>query len=323
VAADHRLKKDLTLERDLIALVEPETGGDPQGRCHYSRSSLRTLAKRLGRGCATTVGRLLKPLGYSLKTNIKRLIGKVHPQRDRHYRFIQRAKAWFVRRGQPVISVDAKKSELIGNFKNGGARYCRQADMVNTYDFPSDAECRAIPYGVYDQQANHAVVSVGTSAATPQFAVASIRGWWNSVGRARYPDAHHLLVEADAGGCNGHRPRMWKCELQHLANEMGLAITVCHYPSGASKWNPIEHRLFSQISRNWAGYPLRSLTTMLNLIRGTTTSTGLTVEAVLDTTVYRKGVKVSTQEMAALNLRRRRLCPDLAYTIRPNKSGSS
>ena len=197
------------------------------------------MAKRLGRGCATTVGRVLKPLGYSLKTNIKRLIGKAHPQRDRQYRFIQRLKAWFVRHGQPLISVDAKKSELIGAFKNAGARYCRQADEVNVYDFPSDAECRATPYGVYDQQANHALVTVGTSAATPQFAVASIRTWWHSVGPAHYPDAHHLLVEADAGGCNGHRPRLWKRELQHLANETGLAITVCHYPSGASKWNPI------------------------------------------------------------------------------------
>ncbi|WP_245535825.1 ISAzo13 family transposase [Thiorhodococcus drewsii] len=304
-------------------MVEPETGGDPQGRTQYTRSSLRSLAERLGRGCATTVGRLLKPLGYSLKTNVKRLIGNPHPQRDQQYRFIQRLKGQFQRHGQPVISVDAKKSELIGAFKNAGSRYCRHADIVNTYDFPSDALCRATPYGVYDAQAHEALVNVGTSATTAAFAVTSIRHWWEQLGRARYPHAEHLLIEADAGGCNGYRPRLWKCELQRLANETGLSVTVCHYPSGASKWNPIEHRLFSQISRNWAGHPLRSLDTMLALIRGTTTTTRLQIKAILDTTVYAKGIKISLQDMAALNMRRRRLCPNLNYTIRPNKSGNS
>jgi hypothetical protein len=284
---------------------------------------LRSLAKRLGRGCATTVGRLLKPLGYSLRTNIKRLIGKPHPQRDQQYRFIRRLKRQFQRHGQPVISVDAKKSELIGAFKNAGSRYCRHADVVNTYDFPSEALCRATPYGVYDAPANQALVNVGTSATTAAFAVASIRRWWEQLGRARYAHAHHVLIEADAGGCNGYRPRLWKRELQRFANDTGLSLTVCHYPSGASKWNPIEHRLFSQISRNWAGHPLRSLDTMLAFIRGTTTATGLQVKAVLDTTVYAKGIKVSSQDMAALNIRRRRLCPNLNYTIRPDKSGSS
>jgi len=283
-------KKDLTLEAELVALVELETGGDPEGHAHYTRSSLRTLGKRLGRGCATTVGRLLKPLGYSLKTHVKRLIGKPHPQRDRRYRFIQRVKARFLRSGQPVISGDAKKNELVGNFKNAGARYCQTADAVNAYDFPSEADCRATPYGVYDQQANHARVSVGTPAVTAQLAVASIRRGWEHGGRGRYPKAHHLLIEADAGGCNGHRPRLWKRELQPLANDTGLSLTVCHYPRGASKGNPIEHRLFSQISRNWAGHPLRSLPVMLRLIRGTTPTTGLTVEAMLDPTVYVKGL---------------------------------
>jgi hypothetical protein len=261
--------KDPTLEQDLLALVEPETGGDPEGHCRCTRSSLRSLAKRLGRICATTVGRLLKPLDYSLKTNIKRLIGKPHPQRDRQYRFIQRIKSQFIRSGQPVISVDAKKSELIGNFKNPGARYCQNADNVNAYDFPSDAECRATPYGIYDQQASHALVAVGTSATTSQFAVASIRHWWRQFGKTRYPDAHHLLIEADAGGCNGHRPHLWKRELQQLSNDTDLSITVCHYPTGASKWNPIEHRVFGQITKNWAGHPLRSLAIMLGFIRGT------------------------------------------------------
>lgn len=301
--------------------MEPETGGDPEGRVCYTRSSLRSLATRLGNISATTVGRLLKPLGYSLKTNVKRLLGHVHPQRDQQYRFIQRVKARFIRHGQPVISVDAKKSELIGNFKNQGTRYCRQADEVNTYDFPSDADYKATPYGVYDSQANHALVSVGISAVTSQFAVASIRRWWVNFGRPRYPEAKHLLVEADAGGCNGHRPRLWKKELQQLADDTGLAITVCHYPTGASKWNPIEHRLFSQISRNWAGHPLRSLKVMLGFIRGTTTTQGLTVDAELDTTLYEKGLKVTDQEIEALHIRRRQLCPNLNYTIRPRISG--
>lgn len=313
----------MTLQADLLACIEDETGGDPEGHTQYTRSSLRTLAKRLGRGCATTVGRLLKPLGYSLKTNVKRLIGKGHPQRDQQYRFIQRLKQQFHRHDQPTISVDAKKSELIGQFKNSGARYCRRADVVNTYDFPSEAQCRATPYGVYDARANQALVNVGIHAATGQLAVTSIRRWWQQLGQARYPKASHLLIEADAGGCNGHRPRLWKRELQHFANDTGLSITVCHYPTGASKWNPIEHRLFSQISRNWAGYPLRSLDTMLAFIRGTTTTKGLEVKATLDTTVYAKGIKVSAREMATLNIRRRRLCPNLNYTIRPNKSGSS
>lgn len=311
------------MEQELIELVEPETGGDPQDRCKYIRSSLRSLATRLGRGSATTIGRLLKPLGYSLKTNVKRLIGKVHPRRDWQYRLIKRTKALFIRSGQPVISVDAKKSELIGHFKNSGQRYCQTADEVNVYDFLSEAACKATPYGIYDNQAKHALVRVGISAVTSEFAVASIRHWWKQFGARRYPKANHLLIEADAGGCNGHRIRLWKWKLQQLADEIGLPITVCHYPSGASKWNPIEHRLFSQISRNWAGHPLRTLTVMLHFLRGTTTSTGLTVDAELDTATYTKGIKVSDPEMKSLNLHRRRICPDLSYTIKPRKSGNS
>ena len=254
---------------------------------------------------------------------MKRLIGKVHPHRDWQYRFIQRTKARFIHAGQPVISVDAKKSELIGNFKNRGQRYCQKADVVNTYDFPSDAKCRATPYGIYDSQAKHALVRVGQSAVTAEFAVASIKTWWQQFGCRRYPQAHHLFIEADAGGCNGHRTRLWKLELQKLVDEIALPITVCHYPSGASKWNPIEHRLFSQISRNWAGYPLRSLAVMLSLIRGTTTTTGLTVDAELDAASYAKGIQVSDKEMKSLNIQRRRFCPDLCYTIKPRKSGSN
>ena len=303
--------------------MEAETGGDPEGQARYTRSSLRSLTERLGGVCATTVGTLLKPLGYSLKTNVKRLIGKPHPDRDRQYRFIQRVRRLFIRRGQPVISVDAKKTELIGNFKNTGARYRREADPVNAYDFPGEAEGKAIPYGIYDSQTNQGWVNVGTCAATPAFAVASVRDWWQQTGSRRYPQAGHLLIEADAGGCNGHRPRLWKYGLQQLANETGLEITVCHYPTGASKWNPIEHRLFSQISRNWAGLPLKSYELILATIRSTTTEKGLKVEAVLDTRIYEKGIKVTDKQMETINLKRQRLCPNLNYTITPNKSGNN
>jgi len=320
---DPILKKNPTIEQELIQLIELETGGDPEGHVQYTRSSLRSLATRLGRGSATTIGRLLKPLGYSLKTNVKRLIGKVHPDRDRQYRFIQHTKALFIRNGQPVISIDAKKSELIGNFKNKGTRYCQKADDVNVYDFPSEAECRATPYGIYDALYNHALVMVGTSANTSMFAVASITRWWEKFGSIHYPNTNHILIEADAGGSNGHRTRLWKHELQKLANNTGLMITVCHYPTGASKWNPIEHKLFSQISRNWAGSPLRSLSIMLALIKGTITTKGLIVDAELDSTLYEKGIKISDQEIKLLNIHRRKLCPNLNYTIKPKKSGSN
>jgi hypothetical protein len=307
----------------LIELIEPETGGDPQGCCQYTRSRWRSLAKRLGRGSATTIGRLLKPLGYSLKTNVKRLRGKVHPHRDWQYRLIQRTQALVIRAGQPVVSVDAKKSELSGDVKNSGKRYGQTADEVNVYDFPSEAQCKATPDGIYDHQTRYALVKVGQSAVTSEFAVASLRDWWKQWGAVPYPKAHHLLIEADAGGGNGHRPRLWKWELQQLADDIGLPITVCHYPSGASKWNPIEHRWFSQISRNWAGHPWRTLTVMLNFLRETTTSKGLTVDAQLDTATYAKGIKVSDQKMKSLNLHRRQSCPDLTDTIKPRKSGNS
>ena len=266
---------------------------------------------------------MLRGMGYSLRTNIKRLIGKPHPHRDRQYRFIQRVKSLFRRHGDPVISVDAKKTELVGNFKNSGESWCLAPEAVNTYDFPSEAEGKATPYGIYDQAANHALVVVGISAITAAFAVACIRRWWETYGQERYPNSTHLLIECDAGGCNGHRPRLWKHELQKLCDETGLSITVCHYPTGASKWNPIEHRVFSQISRNWAGYPLRSLNRILGFIRGTTTSTGLKIDAEVDSRSYEKGIKISNSQMRSLNITRRRFCQQLNYTIRPTKSGNS
>jgi len=267
-----------------------------------------------------TVRRLLKAMGFSLKANVKRLSGPPHPDRDRQFRHIQRQKQKFLKAGQPVISVDTKNTELIGNFKNSGALWSQQADEVSVYDFPGDAECRAIPYGIYDVRHKQGHVSVGTSADTSQFAVHSIREWWNHTGAKQYPGAKELLITADSGGSNGHRPRLWKRELQHWADEDGLAITVAHYPRGASKWNDIEHRLFGPITNNWAGQPLRSLDLMLNAIRGTTNQGGLRVTARLDRRKYQKKIKVPDKEMKQLNLQKHKTCPDWNYTIKPREN---
>jgi hypothetical protein len=236
---------------------------------------------------------------------------------------MQRAKALFRRHGDPGIRVDAKQTELVGNVKNAGECWCVVPEEVNLDDFPSDATGKATPYGLYDQGAHHADVVVGMSAVTAALAVAGRRRWWTTYGRERSPDAHHIMIEGDGGGCHGHRPRLWKHERQQLSDDTGLSITVCHYPSGASQWNPIEHRVFSQSSSHWAGYPLRSLRRILGCIRGTSTETGLTVDADVDPRTYEKGIKIRDQEMRTLNLTCRRLCPNLHYTIRPRQSGNS
>jgi len=267
-----------------------------------------------------TARRLLKGMGYSLRANVKRLSGPPHPDRDRQFRYIQRQKRKFLKAGQPVISVDTKNTELIGNFKNHGSLWLRRAKEVSTYDFPGDAECRAIPYGIYDIPHKRGHVSVGTSADTPQFAVYSIRQWWKHTGLNCYPKAKELLITGDSGGSNGHRPRLWKRELQRWADEEKITITVAHYPRGASKWNDIEHRLFGPITNNWAGQPLRSLDLMLQAIRGTTNKGGLRVTARLDRRTYQKKLKVSDKEMKQLNLHRHKTCPDWNYTIKPREN---
>jgi len=300
----------------LKALVEPETGGDATGKTRFVKSSLRTLATNLGRCCHTTVGRLLRKAKISLRTNVKRFTGPPHPDRDHQFRFLRRMRDWYQRHGAPVISVDTKNSELIGNFKNAGRRYARVADEVNAHDFPSDAECKAVPYGVYDITLNRGHLCVGTSSDTSEFAVRSIRNWWLRFGQKQYPGQTHLLIEADSGGSNGYRPRLWKRELQKLTNETGLTITVCHYPRGASKWNPADHRLFGPISRNWAGTPLRSLSIMLGLIRGTKTQTGLKVTARLDRRKYKTKIKVPDSEMEQLQIKHTKNCPMWNYTIK-------
>ena len=301
----------------MTELIAEATGGDPEGRRKYVRLSLRTLAGKVKSVSHTTVRRLLKQLGYSLRANVKRLSGPPHPDRDRQFRYIQRKQREFLKAGDPVISADAKSSELIGNFKNDGSLWCDRGDEVNAYDFRSDAQCRAPAYGVYDLAKCRGHVNVGTSGNTGEFSVHSIRVWWKKESR-RYPHARRLLIKVDGGGSNGWRPRLWKRELQRLADETSLQITVCHYPRGASKWNDVEHRLFGPISINWAGQPLRSLEVMLNAIRGTTNASGLKVTAQLDRHRYATKIRVSDPEMKELNITRPKTCPDWNYTIAPN-----
>jgi len=265
-----------------------------------------------------TVSRLLRKQDYSLKANVKRLCGPAHPDRERQFEYIEAQKQAYVEAGLPVISVDTKKKELIGDFYNSGRSWLIEPQPVNVHDFRQDALGRAVPYGIYDLIHKLGYVYVGNSAETGQFAVDAIAMWWESEGRAGFGGADRLLILADAGGGNGYQPRLWKQQLQEqLADRLGLEVTVCHYPTGASKWNPIEHRLFGPISINWAGKPLCSFETMLAYIRGTTTQSGLKVKASLLDRHYDKGVKVSDQQMKALELERHEVCPNWNYTIRP------
>ncbi len=256
---------------------------------------------------------------YSLKANVKRLSGPPHPDREQQFKYIQAQREAFLAAGLPVISIDTKKKELIGNFENDGRTWCYEADLVNVHDFRQDALGRAVPYGIYNLNHNLGYVYVGCSADTPQFAVDVLALWWEREGQREFPGTSKILILADAGGSNGYRLRRWKQQLQEqLADRLGLEVTVCHYPTGASKWNPVEHRLFGPVSINWAGKPLRTFETMLSYIRGTTTETGLKVKAFLLDQQYEKGVKVSDQEMQALNLERADTCPHWNYTIKPH-----
>jgi hypothetical protein len=293
----------------LDALVEPETRGDPMSRLRWTTRSTRTLANELGaQGHAVShhsVGRLLSgPLGYSLQANTKTVEGKQHPDRDAQFHYINDQVTTFLASGDPVISVDAKKKELIGQYANKGRTWRPAGDphRVDVHDFPGQAG-KAVPYGVYDLAADAGWVSVGCDGDTASLAVTTIGRWWNRIGAATYPDATRLLITADAGGSNGYRLRLWKKELATMAAATGLTVTVCHMPPGTSKWNKIEHRLFSHISMNWAGQPLTSHEVAVNLIAGTTTRTGLTVHAELDTGSYPRGIKISDREMKQLMTR--------------------
>jgi hypothetical protein len=306
----------------LRELVEEETAGSAADGRKWVRHSVARLTELLGRrGYAvspTTVYRLLDDLGYSLMANRKRFTGPPHPDRDRQFEYIAGQRRRFAILGYPVISVDAKKKELIGNFKNPGRVWCRQAEEVNAHDFRDDASGRAVPYGVYDTRHDRGYVYVGLSADTAAFAVDAIARWWRDAGRRLYPDADELLILCDAGGSNSCRTRLWKQQIQEeLADRWGLWVTVCHYPRGASKWNPADHRLFSRISINWAGEPLRTLATLLACIRGTTTEAGFAVKAAVMSGTYLDGVRVPDEQVQTWRLKRHTICPDWNYTIKP------
>ena len=300
-------EKDEGLLNALKSLVGSGTMGDPESPLLWTTQSLRTLAATLqanGHKVGhVTIGALLCEQGYSLQGNKKTLEGTSHPDRDAQFQFIAARAKDYQEQGQPVISVDTKKKELVGPFKNGGKSYRPKGDpvKVNVYDFKDKELGKVAPYGIYDLANNEAWINVGTDHDTAVFAVESIRRWWQMMGKARYPNATQLMITADSGGSNGARVRLWKVELQKLANETGLEIQVSHFPPGTSKWNKIEHRLFSAISLNWRGQPLVNHEVIINLIESTTTRTGLKVRASLDTNNYPKGIKVPDAEMKALN----------------------
>ena len=305
----------------LDELVHPDTRGTPMSLLRWTSKSTANLARELVRQgfkvSDDTVGRILKRLGYSLQSPAKVKEGTSHPDRDGQFRYLDRLGSSFVADGEPVISVDTKKKELVGEFDNGGVEYQPAGEpvRVKVHDFVDPELGRAIPYGIYDETNNEGWVSVGDVADTAEFAVNSIRSWWNHMGRDRFPDATRLLITADAGGSNGHRVRAWKAQLARLAAETGLDITVCHYPPGTSKWNRIEHRMFSFITMNWRGRPLTSYRTIIELISATTTDTGLQIRAERDTEWYAKGVKITNAAMDALPLTRHDWHGDWNYTL--------
>jgi hypothetical protein len=316
---------DPTLVSDLQGLVDPVTRGDPMSPLKWTSKSLRNLAAALRssghRVSPDVVGDLLKTLGYSLQANRKMLEGSIHVDRDAQFQYIARAVATAIAAGQPAISVDTKKKELVGAFKNGGREYqpAGAPELVRVHDFVDPKLGRASPYGVYDIADNKGWVSVGIDHDTAAFAVNAIRSWWRTMGRPRYPDTHTLTITADGGGSNGSRVRLWKVELQKLADELGLTIVVLHLPPGTSKWNKIEHRLFSFISRNWRGRPLVDYRTIVELIGATTSSAGLTVRCELDENLYPAGIKVTDREMAELNILRNDFHGEWNYMIKPRQ----
>jgi hypothetical protein len=314
---------DPGLLTDLLALVEPGERGDPMSPLRWTCKSLRPLAAELtARGhriSRTVVGELLKRQKFSLQANSKTHEGGDHPDRDAQFVHINQSVKTALAAQQPVISVDTKKKELVGNFKNAGREWRGKGDPeeVEVYDFLSKALGRAVPYGIYDIAANSGWVSVGMNHDTSAFAVHTIRRWWHKIGRVRYPDARCLTITCDGGGSNGYRVKLWKRELQELADELGIDIIVHHLPPGTSKWNKIEHRLFSFISMNWRAKPLISYRVIVDLISATKTDAGLTVSCELDPNLYPKGIVVSDEEMAALNILRAEFHGEWNYTIRP------
>ena len=316
--------RDPGLTELLDSLVEPLSRGDPESPLRWTCKSTRVLAHELTDDqhpiSHEKVAQLLRDLGYSLQGNRKTEEGVDHPDRDAQFRHINRAVRRALAQGWPVISVDTKKKELIGNFENKGRQWRRQGtgERVKGHDFPDPSVPRAYPYGIYDFGQNAGFVNVGTDHDTASFAVASIRGWWRHEGRRLYPGAANLLITADGGGSNGYRLRLWKLELQQLADQTELSIAVCHFPPGTSKWNKVEHRLFSFITSNWRGEPLRDYQTVVRLIASTTTAKGLTVTCRLDRRRYLPGRKVTQEEMATINIKPSRFHGEWNYVIRPH-----
>lgn len=318
-------ESDPAIVSALETLVEPHTRGDPQSPLRWTCKSTRQLAAELTRRGHPigyrTVAMLLHEAGYSLQANRKTREGRQHPDRNAQFEFINSRAKGFFRRREPVISIDTKKKELVGDFKNGGQEWRPQGDpeRVRVHDFVDKKLGKAIPYGVYDVANNQGWVSVGIDHDTAAFAVASIRRWWQEMGSARFPKAGRLLITADGGGSNSHRSRAWKVAVQSLADEIDLTLSVCHFPPGTSKWNKVEHRLFCHITNNWRGQPLVSHQVIVSLIAATTTAKGLTVKAALDTNTYPTGIKVSNEQMAALRIRPAAFHGEWNYTVKPRK----
>ena len=316
---------DPTLWEALEKMIDPLTRGDPESPLRWTCKSTRRLAEELTRQrhhvSDRTVAALLKSAGYSLQANRKTNEGASHPDRDAQFGYINRRVREFQRQQQPVISVDTKKKELVGEFKAVGTEWQPKGTptKVNVHDFPDKKLGKAIPYGIYDLVSNEGWVSVGIDHDTAQFAVASIRRWWTEMGASRFPRAQKLMITADGGGSNSSRNRLWKVALQELANELQLPLQVSHFPPGTSKWNKIEHRLFSFITKNWRGRPLTSYQVIVELISNTTTEAGLIVKAAIDTTDYKTGVKISDEELAKVNIRRAQFHGEWNYTIIPRK----
>jgi hypothetical protein len=316
---------DPGLQVALDALVDPVTRGHPESPLRWTCKSTSKLAEELQRQQHTvtdrTVAALLKQAGYSLQANRKTKEGSANPDRNAQFEYINAQVLAFQKRHQPVVSVDTKKKELVGEFKNAGQEWQpkRQPEKVNVHDFPDKKLGKAIPYGVYDLASNEGWVSVGIDHDTARFATASIFRWWREMGSQRFPKATKLMIMADGGGSNSSRNRLWKVALQELANTLGLQLQVCHFPPGTSKWNKIEHRLFCFITKNWRGRPLTSYEVIVNLIGNTTTKTGLTVRAALDSSVYETGIEVSDEELARVKMTPAKFHGEWNYTIRPRK----
>jgi DNA-binding phage protein len=315
--------RDPHLVQALETLVDPVTRGDPMSLLRWTCKSAAQLAAALqAQGhpvSERTVNRLLHNLGYSLQSNRKSLEGSAHPDRDAQFQYINRRAKTFQKHGQPVVSVDTKKKELVGQFRNGGREWSPQGqpEEVEVHDFPSKTLGKVIPYGVYDEATNTGWVSVGVDHDTAEFAVETVRRWWRQMGSQAYPKAQRLLITADGGGSNGSRCRLWKVELQGLADETGLRISVCHFPPGTSKWNTIEHRMFCHITENWRGRPLVSREVAVNLIGHTTTTTGLVIQSALDEHRYPTGREVTAEQMASLALKQEKFHGEWNYTLRP------